>query len=156
LKDERGGADGDNSALTGVCTSGTRSGVKSVGVEVELFTRPLPNVTFNLGGVLANTKYRNNLVGADGRALTNALFQLPGRRLSNSSQLSVTGALSWTPPIGSSGLRALFYVDGRHQSSINTGSDPDREKVQKGVNVLHPRVRLGGPAGAWAGERWGE
>ena len=51
--------------------------MKSAGIEVEAFTRPFRNVSFNLGGVLANTKYRNNLVGADGRALTNALFPPP-------------------------------------------------------------------------------
>ena len=38
----------------------------------------------------ADTKYRDNLVGADGRALTNALFQLPGRRVSNAPAWTVT------------------------------------------------------------------
>jgi iron complex outermembrane recepter protein len=77
----------------------------------------------------ADTRYRNNLVGAGGRPLTNALFQLPGRRVSNSNLWTLTGAVAWTPPIGN-GLSALVYADARYMSGFNTGSDLDVEKHQ--------------------------
>ena len=150
------GADEDNDASTGVCDGDTKAGVKSRGVELEIFTRPMTDVTFNAGLVFANTRYRDNLVGAGGRALTNALFQLPGRRLSNSNELTLTSSLAWTPPIGSSGLRGLFYIDWRHMSQFNTGSDLDAEKIQEQFNVFNARIGLRGPNDRWAVELWGQ
>ena len=76
------GADKDNSPFTGACTGSLRGGVKSQGFELEAFTRPLRDLAWNAGVTMADTKYRDNLVGAGGRPLTNALFQLPGRRIS--------------------------------------------------------------------------
>ena len=148
--------DEDNSAVTGACTGGTRAGVRSMGIEVELYTRPLPNVTWNIGGVYADTRYRNNLIGAGGRALTNALFQLPNRNISNSADWTATTSFSWTPPIGGSGMRGLFYVDARHMSEFNTGSDLDLEKMQNGYNVVNARIGLHGPNKAWGIELWGQ
>ncbi|MFC7536139.1 TonB-dependent receptor [Sphingomonas sp. GCM10030256] len=157
-EDDLNGADTDNSQVvpTGECTGDTRAGVKSRGIEVEVFTRPLANVTFNLGGTLGDTKYRKNLVGAGGRALSPALFQLPGRRVSNSSAFVGTASLGWTPPIGGSGLRGLFYIDMRHQSEFNTGSDLDIEKIDNGYTVFNGRVGLRGPKDLWAVELWGQ
>jgi outer membrane receptor protein involved in Fe transport len=150
------GADVDNSALTGACTGHTRAGVKSYGFELEAFTRPLPDLQINGGLVMANTKYRNNLVGANGRALTNALFQLPGRRISNSSEWTGTASIAWTPPIGNSGIRALFYLDGRLTTAYNTGSDLDIEKRQGGFSVFNGRIGVHGPNDGWAIEFWGQ
>ena len=153
--EDLGGADADNSALTGACGGHTRAGVKSYGFELEAFTRPLPDLQINGGLVMANTKYRNNLVGADGRALTNALFQLPGRRISNSSEWTGTASIAWTPPIGG-GMRALFYLDGRLTTAYNTGSDLDIEKRQGGFSVFNGRVGIHGPGDGWAIEFWGQ
>ena len=150
------GGDTDNSAATGVCTGKVRSGVRSAGVEFEMFTRPMRNVNFNLGGAYAVTRYRHNLVGADGEAISPQLFQLAGRQVSNAAEFTMTSSLSWTPPIGSSGLSALFYVDGRHMSTFNTGSDLDIEKTQEKFNVFNARVGLRGPNNNWAVELWAQ
>jgi outer membrane receptor protein involved in Fe transport len=149
-------SDSDNDPRTGVCDGKTRAGVKSYGFELEAFTRPLTDLQINAGVVMANTKYRHNLVGADGRPLTNALFQLPGRRISNSSEWTGTASIAWTPPIGNSGMRALFYLDGRLTSSYNTGSDLDIEKRQQGFSVFNGRIGIHGPGDAWAVEFWGQ
>jgi outer membrane receptor protein involved in Fe transport len=154
--DDLNGADTDNSGTTGACSGKLRSGVRSRGVELEFFTRPLPDVTLNLGGIYANTRYRKNLVGADGDATSAQLFQLPGRRLSNSAAYTVTGSASWTPRIGSSGLRGLIYVDARHSSEFNTGSDLDREKLQSPYTVVNGRIGIRGPDQAWAVELWAQ
>ena len=157
-EDDLDGADTDNSQIvpTGECDGDTKAGVKSRGVELEVFTRPIRNVFFNVGATLSDTKYRKNLVGADGRALSPALFQLPGRRLSNSSLWTLTGSLAWTPPIGDSGLKGLFYLDVRHQSQFNTGSDLDIEKIENGYTVFNGRVGVRGPGDRWAVELWAQ
>jgi len=48
----------------------------------------------NAGLVMADTRYRDNLVGAGGRPLTNALFQLPGRQISNAPKWTATTSLA--------------------------------------------------------------
>ena len=148
------GADTDNSGLTGTCTGKIKSGVRSMGVEFEVYTRPMRNVTLNFGGVYAVTRYRQNLVGANGEAISAQLFQLPGRQLSNSAEYTMTGSVTWTPPIGGSGMHGLVYLDARHMSEFNTGSDLDIEKTQSGFNTVNGRIGLRGPNQGWAVELW--
>jgi len=150
------GADVDNDPRSGACTGHTRAGVRSQGFELEAFTRPMTDLAINGGLTMSDTKYRNNLIGSDGRALNNALFQLPGRRISNAPMWTATGSIAWTPPIGGSGLRGLLYFDGRYMSKFNTGSDLDIEKTQKSFAVFNGRVGIHGPDDAWAIEVWGQ
>ncbi|GAA3998072.1 TonB-dependent receptor [Sphingomonas humi] len=150
------GADRDNDPLTGACTGGTQPGVTSKGVEMEVFARPVTDVAINLGATVVNTRYGDDLVGTNGAALTNALFQLPGRRLSNSSSFVGTGSLSFNPKITDNGMRALFYVDARHQSAFNTGSDLDLEKLQTSYTVINGRIGIQGPDRRWAVELWAQ
>ncbi len=150
------GADQDLSNATGVCTAGTKPGVSSKGLEIEAFLRPIRHVAVNLGLTYTNTSYANDLVGVGGSAFPGALFQLPGRRLSNSSEFVATGSFSWTPPLGDSGLSGLIYADTRLQSDTNTGSDLDIEKVQDAFAVVNARVGLRGPEQKWALEFWAQ
>ncbi|HEX8937471.1 MAG TPA: TonB-dependent receptor, partial [Sphingomicrobium sp.] len=150
------GADTDNSPYTGACTGHLGAGVRSQGFELEAFTRPISDVQLNGGLTMADTRYRHNLVGADGRPLTDALFQLPGRRISNAPLWTATGSIAWTPPLGGGGLRGLFYFDGRYMSRFNTGSDLDIEKTQNAFTVFNGRVGVHGPDDAWALELWGQ
>ncbi|MES2904488.1 MAG: TonB-dependent receptor [Pseudomonadota bacterium] len=154
--DDLSGADSDSSSLTGACNGKLKSGVRSQGAELEIFTRPFRDARFNMGLTYVQTKYRNDLVGANGVPTSNQLFQLPGRNLSNAPELSVTGSFAWTPPIGSSGLRGLLYFDGRHVSSFNTGSDLDLEKNQSSFSLVNGRVGLSGRDGMWAIEFWAQ
>ena len=154
--DSLNGADSDNSSTTGACDGKERAGVRSKGIEIELFTRPMQNVMVNAGLTYADTRYRNDLNGADGKPLTNALFQLPGERVSTASPLTLTGSVTWTPPIGRSGLRGLVYFDARHNSKYNTGSDLDVEKDQKAYTVVNGRIGLTGASRAWAVELWAQ
>jgi outer membrane receptor protein involved in Fe transport len=154
--DDLGGADSDNFAATGACTGSTRAGVRSQGVEIEIFTRPIRDLAWNAGATFADTKYRNDLVGADGRALTNALFQLPGRQISNSPKWTLTSSMAWTPPIGGSGMRGLVYADVRYVTKYNTGSDLDIEKTQKGFAVVNGRIGVHGADDVWGIEVWAQ
>ena len=154
--DSLNGADKDNNPLTGACTGHLGAGVISKGFELEAFTRPIPNVSWNAGLVMADTRYRNNLVGADGQPLTNALFQLPGRRISNAPLWTATTSLAWTPPIGGSGMHGLLYADARYMSSFNTGSDLDIEKTQHAFTLVNARIGVEGPEDRWALELWAQ
>jgi iron complex outermembrane receptor protein len=149
-------ADSDNSGLTGACAGKQQAGVVSKGVEIELFARPLAHVSTNLGFTYADTRFSDELTNANGRPLTEGLFQLPGQRISNSPRYTLTGSAGWTPPLGSSGLSGLLYADFRYQSRMNTGSDLDVEKVQPGFVVVNARAGVRGPEGAWAIEFWAQ
>lgn len=129
-KDDLGGGDRDALATTGGCSSDRlRPGVISKGFEIEAFLRPVRYLAVNMGLTYTNASYRNDLVGTRGRPLSPVLFQLPGNNGSNSSDYAATAGISWTPPIGNTGLTGLVYLDTRLQSDTNTGSDLDIEKV---------------------------
>jgi outer membrane receptor protein involved in Fe transport len=53
-------------------------------------------------------------------------------------------------------MHALFYVDARHTSAYNTGSDLDIEKDQKAFTVVNGRVGLRGPDETWSVEVWAQ
>ncbi len=157
--DELDGSDTDNDQtppFTGACTGKVRHGVRSRGLEFELFARPHPYLNLNFGGTFVSTRYRNRLVGSDGEGTSGQLFQLPGRRISNSASLTMTSSAAFTPPIGGSGMTGLLYVDMRRMTRYNTGSDLDIEKVQDPFTVFNGRIGIRGPNQAWAIELWGQ
>jgi len=155
--DSLNGGDRDNSATTGSCTGNVKYGVRSQGVELEAGIYPTSNFAVNLGYTLADTKYRNNLVGSEaGEALDPALFLLSGSRVSNAPKHVVTSSVSWTPELGSSGYSALFYVDGRLSSDYNTGSDLFLEKAQDSFFLMNARIGLRAPDRRWSIEAWAQ
>jgi iron complex outermembrane recepter protein len=151
-----GGRDTDNSDAAFPCPGRTKPGVVSQGVEIEAFMRPARDVGVNFGVTYTDTAYRNNLLNGALSAVGAGQFQLPGQRLSNSSEFVITGAATWTPPIGNSGLSGLLYTDFRYQSATNTGSDLDFEKVQPGFIVVNARVGIRGPENRWGIELWAQ
>ena len=156
-RDSLGGADVDGSALTGSCAADRlKPGVTSKGFELETFLRPARHFTVNAGLTYVETKYAKDLVGTGGRPLSPVLFQLPGNAVSNAPQYVVTAGMSWSPPIGDSGMSALFYLDTRLQGDTNTGSDLDLEKVQDAFYTINGRIGLYGPDRKWGIELWAQ
>ncbi len=156
-KDDLGTAPTDNSAATGACASDRlKPGVVAKGFEIETFLRPARYVSVNMGLTYVDTLYRRDLVGTGGRALSPVLFQLPGRGVSNAAKYVATAGISWTPPIGGSGLTALVYLDTRLQSDTNTGSNLDIEKEQDAFAVFNGRIGLFGRDRRWGIELWGQ
>ena len=145
-------------ATTGACSpDDVTYGVRSQGVEVEAQIRPRRDMTLNLGMTLANTKYRGDLVGnSNGVPLDPALRMLPGRRLSNAPRLVFTGAFSWTPQLGNTGLSGLLYADARVTDDYNTGSDLFPQKAQDAYAVVNARVGIRGPEERWSVELWAQ
>ncbi|MCL6683691.1 TonB-dependent receptor [Sphingomonas alba] len=141
---------------TGACVGSLRSGVRSTGLEIEVFTRPFRYASFNVGMTYARTRYRDNLVGASGEPLSGSLFQLSNAQVSGASELVTTASFGYTPPIGSNGMHGLFYIDARQMSGFNTGSDLDVEKFQKGFGVINGRIGISGPNDLWGVELWAQ
>lgn len=150
---------GCESALGADGTCGnTKPGLVSQGLEIEMNATPIHNFRVTGGLAYAHAKFADRLVGnsAGTRPLDRALFLLPGNINSNAPEYVATASLAWTPDIGSNGLSALFYVDGRMTSDYNTGSDLFPEKEQDGYTVINARVGLRGPEQRWAIEFWGQ
>jgi outer membrane receptor protein involved in Fe transport len=152
------GADRDLSAATGACApDDVTFGVRSQGVEIEAIFRPRRDMSLNLGLTLAQTKYRNNLVGdSSGVPLDPALRVLPGNNLSNAPELVFTSAFTWTPQLGNTGLTGLFYLDARVTDDYNTGSDLFPQKNEDGFAVFNGRVGIRGPSERWSLELWAQ
>ncbi len=155
-KTSLGGLDRDASAVTGACPSGDVGwGVQAKGFELETALNPSDNLRVTAGFTHAATKYRNDLVGsASGSPLDPALRILPGKNLSNAPENVVTYSVAWTPDIGTSGLSALVYVDGRTSTDYNTGSDLFPQKIQDGFTIINARVGVRGDNSKWSLEFW--
>jgi outer membrane receptor protein involved in Fe transport len=143
-------------AASGACAADrVKPGVSSRGIEIEAGIFPLPDLAFSFGYTYAKTKYANNLVGVGGRPFPTPLFNLPGQQLSNAPEHVMTGAVTWTPMVNDN-LGALFYLDYRYQSAIQTGSDLFPEKEQPGFLVVNGRIGLNGQDRKWAVELWAQ
>ena len=151
-------ADTDTSATTGACAPGDVGfGVRTQGVEVEAQLNPADNFNVAAGFTYAKTDYQDDLVGTSaGAPLDPALRKLPGDNLSNAPEYVVTGSMTWTPEIGSSGLTGLAYIDGRLTSDFNTGSDLFPQKEQDGFLLVNARIGIRGPDLKWSLEFWGQ
>ncbi len=150
-----GGRDRDLIAGNSACTGKKKAGLISKGVELEAFMFPTDDLTVTAGVTYASTRYAKQLAGLNGVSLAPTLFQLPGRFLSNSSEYVVTGSAAWTPKVSDT-LSALMYFDFRYMSALNTGSDLDFEKIQKGFAVANARVGLYGQDKKWGIELWAQ
>jgi len=149
---------GPTANATGRCDpEDVRSGVTSTGIELEAQISPTDDFNITAGLTFAQTEYQDDLVGRDtGIPLDQALFLLPGSQLSNAPDLVGTMSFSYTPQIGNSGLRGLFYLDGRLSDGYNTGSDLFPEKFQESFLVVNGRVGIRGPEQRWAVELWAQ
>ncbi|WP_375291687.1 TonB-dependent receptor [Qipengyuania sp.] len=151
-----GGADRDGSATTGRCDpDDVKAGVISQGFEFEATASPISDVTGTLGLTYAQTKFEDNLVGNNtGAPLDPALRLLPGDNMSNAPELTVTTSLGYTPPIGDTGMDALFFVNARMVSDYNTGSDLLYGKEQDGYVIVNGRIGITNIADRFSIEGW--
>ncbi len=152
-----GGRDKDLIEGNSACPAGdVQSGVVSQGIEFEASIRPARNMQVNFGMNYTDTHYRNNLTGFGGRSFPGALFQLPGRKLSNAPSYTVTGGAGWTPDIGGNGMSGLIYADFRYSGEYNSGSDLDAEKVIPGTIIVNARLGVYGRDKRWGVEFWAQ
>ena len=151
-----GGADRDASAATGACAADdVVPGVIAQGVELEAAINPIRDLGFTFGVTYSDTSYENDLIGNDtGAPLDPALRLLPGDNLSNAPELTATSSVSWTPPLGSSGMRGLVFFNVRMTGDYNTGSDLLYGKEQDGYVVVNGRIGVTDIADKFSIEGW--
>ncbi|MXP27748.1 TonB-dependent receptor [Porphyrobacter algicida] len=147
---------GTDLSATGTCSpDDVKPGVISEGVEVEGSVSPVKDFTVTMAVTYANTHYKNKLIGNDtGAALDPALRLLPGDNLSNAPEITATSSVSWTPELGSSGMRGLVFFDARMVSDYNTGSDLLYGKEQDGFVVVNGRIGVTNIGGHFSIEGW--
>ncbi|MEH6684837.1 MAG: TonB-dependent receptor [Qipengyuania sp.] len=151
-----GGADRDADGTTGACAADSVApGVIAQGFEFEASLSPIRDLTMTMGVTYSDTSYEDNLVGQDnGSPLDPALRLLPGDNLSNAPEVTATASLSWTPPIGNSGLSGLFFINARTTDDYNTGSDLLHGKEQDAYTIVNGRIGITGPDRRWGLELW--
>ena len=154
--DNLGGADQDASAATGACNpDAVAPGVIAQGVEVEATVNPIRDLGFTFGFTYSDTSYEDNLIGNDsGVPLDPVLRLLPGDNLSNAPQIVATSSVTWTPPLGDSGMKGLVFFNVRMTSDYNTGSDLLYGKEQDGYAIVNGRIGLTNIADRFAVEGW--
>jgi iron complex outermembrane receptor protein len=145
-------------AFTGACAvDRVQPGLLSTGVELEASLRPGAYFVANLGYTFADTRFASNLVGSEqGAPLDPVLRRLPGRAAPGAPQSVVTASVAWTPPIGTSGLSGLVYIDSRTISQSFTGSDLYPQRREEGFTVVNARLGLRGRDERWALELWAQ
>ena len=89
-----------------------------------------------------------------GSRLGPELRRLPGANLSNAPEVTATASLSWTPPIGNSGLSGLFFINARTTDDYNTGSDLLYGTEQDAYTIVNGRIGITGPDRRWGLELW--
>ena len=128
--------------------------VISKGVELDVAYNPVHGLMLNGGVTYADTYYPNS---AANRAVLQApgspLNLLPGQRVSLAPLWSLTGGVSYEHPLMGE-VDWKVATDAKYVTSMNTGSDLDPNKVQKGYAVVNARVGIGAHNGAWAVELW--
>ena len=157
--EDLGGLDQDaeaNGVPTGFCDpDNVQPGVVAQGIEFEAGLNPIPDLGFTFGVTYADTSYEDDLIGNDtGAPLDPALRLLPGDNLSNAPEWVATSSASWTPAIGSSGMRGLVFVNARMTDNYNTGSDLLYGKEQDSYVVVNGRIGLTDIAGRFSIEGW--
>ncbi|WP_261388810.1 TonB-dependent receptor [Qipengyuania gaetbuli] len=150
------GGDRDASAATGACAADDVSpGVVSQGFEFEASLSPIRDLTMTMGITHADTRFADDVVGSDaGAPLDPALRLLPGDNMSNAPAWVGTSSLTWTPPIGDSGMEGLFFINARMTSDYNTGSDLLYGKEQDGYILVNGRIGLTNIADRFSIEGW--
>ena len=150
------GGDRDASAATGACAADDVSpGVVSQGFEFEASLSPIRDLTMTMGITHADTRFADDVVGSDaGAPLDPALRLLPGDNMANAPAWVGTSSLTWTPPIGDSGMEGLFFINARMTSDYNTGSDLLYGKEQDGYILVNGRIGLTNIADRFSIEGW--
>ncbi|WP_308909379.1 TonB-dependent receptor [Pseudokordiimonas caeni] len=134
--------------------------VKTKGFEVETQARFSESFDMMLGVAYSKADYGDNLP-ATVNILKNDRFGtnypevsgLSGQQLTNAPRWVLTGGATWHKEV-SDGME--FFISGnvRYQTKINTGSDLDPEKLQKGFALVNSRVGIQDVDGKWSVELW--
>jgi iron complex outermembrane receptor protein len=132
--------------------------VESKGAEFDTtWATPLSGLSLSAGVTYAFTNI-TNFGGPDVVALFAPDIATPLHRLNDRLSFaplwSGVASATYTVPFSSS-LEFHANVNEKYNSSYNTGSDLDPQKLQGGYGLLGGRLGLGAPDGKWSVDLWG-
>jgi iron complex outermembrane receptor protein len=138
--------------------------VSTKGADLDFaWVTPLTGLTFQGGVTYAYTNIDN--FGNAGAALDFDPQYVGGpgnggpprlnNRISFAPVWSGAGSLMYVVPLGNN-LQTRFIVDEKYNSSYNTGSDLNPQKLQGGYGLMNARISLGAADGRWALEVWSQ
>ena len=130
--------------------------VVSKGVDTEILWQPeaVDGLMLQGGLMYADTRYGEDIPGADFDEPAGQLYKLPGNRVSFAPYWSGSLSATYEWDVGSN-LIGRFNVGGKYMSDFNTGSDLDAEKHQDAYTVVNARIGFGRRDNRWMVELWG-
>jgi iron complex outermembrane receptor protein len=141
VKDYQGQECQPNSQGTITCVPANISGVKTKGVEVDIFGRPIQGLTLNFTGIYNPADYPDGVIAADGT-------DLGGTQLTRSSKTKFTLSAEYAHPIGGS-VDFVIGADTTYRSKQSIYPSADSQFVVKAGTITNARV------GLKSGDDWG-
>ncbi|MEZ0470411.1 TonB-dependent receptor [Luteimonas salinilitoris] len=131
--------------------------VVSQGIDTEVLWQPaaVRGLTLQGGLMYADTRFGDDIPGADFEAPAGALYKLPGARMPFAPYWSGSGSATYEWDVGDR-LLARFNIGAKYMSEFNTGSDLDAEKHQDAFTVVNARLGFGARDRRWMVELWGQ
>ncbi|NZA25209.1 TonB-dependent receptor [Luteimonas sp. SJ-92] len=131
--------------------------VVSKGIDTEILWQPAAVSGLMLQGGLmyTDTKFGDDIPGADFQAPNGALYKLPGARMPFAPEWSGSISATYEWDVGDR-LVARFNTGAKYMSDFNTGSDLDAEKHQDAYTVVNARLGFGSRDRRWMVELWGQ
>lgn len=128
----------------------------SQGVELELATRPIDNLTLT-GGVTWTDAFYDSTVAFVNPDPSGQDTVFAGDPFSFAPEWVVTGSVTYEMPLGGD-LRALFYLDGRWNDGYRTQTlnrDPLGRTDNGEFAIFNGRIGIGPNSERWSIELWG-
>jgi len=141
VKDYQGQACQPNSQGTITCVPANIDGVKTKGVEVDIFGRPIQGLTLNFTGIYNPAEYPGGVLAADGT-------DLGGTQLTRSSKTKFTLSAEYATPI-SGKLDFVIGGDTTYRSKQSIYPSADAQFIVKSGYITNARL------GLKSGNEWG-
>jgi iron complex outermembrane receptor protein len=131
--------------------------VISQGVELDLTTKPISNLTLQGSAVYNDAFYDGTFTVSTTPTLQTINDKT---KLGGASKWTGAASASYLVPLPGGNLGLLFYIDGRYVSSYRNGppvaQNPLSSSTTPGFGLLNGRVALGNLNKDWSLELWGE
>ena len=122
--------------------------VISRGAEIESAFRATHDLSLNFGATYSDSYFPDSSQNKAALNAGNGLYRLPGHRLSLAPLFSIVGGASYEHPV-TNDLLFDAAVDVKYQSTVNTGSDLDPVKVQRGYQIWDTNIGIGPRSRLW-------
>ncbi len=131
------------------------SEAESKGFELDLGFTPVDGLVLQAGYAYTEATYEDDPIGAG----------FEGEQIANTPEQVVTGAATWTRPIGSGGMELLVHGNFRYSSEVETIIGPYSPTTGLGlggptsndaVTLINARIGIQGEDGRWSLSLFGD